>query len=223
MSSAVYFLLDRSGSMFEYANDTIGGFNSFAARQKIDNPEGTMSLFVFSDDFKPVFSNTKMKNVETLTAESYFPYGPTALLDSMHDIIKIAAAEERTQENKIIVVILTDGEENGSKRHTKTEVNELIRAKTESGEGRWSFVFLGANQDAIKEASKYGISHNCAMTFSQENTTEAFESLSMAVGRQTSRVRDGAVEDSAAEQIEFTQLEREASQSIDFPPNCPFY
>ena len=35
-TTQIHFILDRSGSMYEILNDTIGGFNSFIQSQKND-------------------------------------------------------------------------------------------------------------------------------------------------------------------------------------------
>ena len=50
----------------------------------------------------------------------------------------------------------------------------------------WTFVFLGANQDAIEVGGVLGIPEESAMTFDTKNIYNAFEGLSCAVGRQVS-------------------------------------
>ena len=42
-------ILDRSGSMSNMLDDTIGGFNAFIESQKIVG--GTMSLYLFDNEF----------------------------------------------------------------------------------------------------------------------------------------------------------------------------
>ena len=99
----------------------------------------------------------------------------------------------------VSIVILTDGSENASKTYSKIHVNDLIESKRDA----WSFVFLGANQDAIKEARNLGIPERGAMTFTQNNTRAVFESLSDAFTRQ-------ATCDDVT--ISFTDAERSRSQ-----------
>ena len=78
----------------------------------------------------------------------------------------------------------------------------MIKKKENDG---WKFVFLGANQDAIKTAAGLGINQNSAMTYSQtpHNVNACFRGLSDAI----SRTRSG--ED---EEISFTENERTNSK-----------
>lgn len=196
MATAIYFVLDRSGSMYSCVDDTIGGFNSFVDKQKQDNPNGTMSLFLFSDVVENVYQNKPIKDVEKLTKESYFPVGSTSLCDAIGHTIKFA--EKDTQNENKIVVILTDGFENTSKTYTKAHINDLIDHHTP----QWQFVFLAANQDAIQTASGFGIAPASAMTFGQQQVGEAFEGLSAAIGRQVT---------GESQTVEFSGLERARS------------
>ena len=198
MATAIYFVLDRSGSMHNCVADTIGGFNTFIAKQKQDNPDGTMSLFLFNNTVSQIYKNKPIQEVLDLTIDIYFPAGMTSLCDAIGSTIKIAENENENQ-NKIIV-ILTDGFENTSKNYTKNHVNDLIKHHTD-----WEFVFLAANQDAIQTASVLGINQNSAMTFGQEQVNQAFEGLSSAIGRQVT---------GQSESVEFTDDERFYSQSI---------
>lgn len=196
MATAIYFVLDRSGSMYSCVDDTIGGFNSFVDKQKQDNPDGTMSLFLFNDIVENVYQNKSIKDVKKLTNKSYFPTGSTSLCDAIGQTIKFAEKDTRNK-NKIIV-ILTDGFENTSKKYTKAHINDLI----DHHKSKWQFVFLAANQDAIQTASGFGIAPASAMTFGQQQVGEAFEGLSAAIGRQVT---------GESQTVEFSGLERARS------------
>ena len=193
MASQIYFILDGSGSMHSFVNDTIGGFNSFVSSQQSDNSDGTMSLFLFNDTVTSVYKNKPIENVEKLTSETYFPAGTTALCDAIGVTIKYADTQNG---EKKIIVILTDGDDNTSKDYTKNHINDLIEIKKKEG---WQFVFLAANQDAINTATQYGIGNNAAMTFNQDHTEDTFECLSAAIGRQVT---------GESQDVEFTGLER---------------
>jgi hypothetical protein len=62
-----------------------------------------------------------------------------------------------------LVAILTDGYENGSKRHTMEDVNRRISHQREKY--GWDFLFLGANQDAIATAARMGIASRDSATY----------------------------------------------------------
>jgi uncharacterized protein YegL len=196
MATAIYFVLDRSGSMYSCVTDTIGGFSSFVDKQKQDNPDGTMSLFLFNDTVDNIYKNKPIKDVEKLTNESYFPAGSTSLCDAIGKTIKFA--EKDTQNENKIIVILTDGFENTSKKYTKAHINDLI----DHHKSKWQFVFLAANQDAIQTAYGFGIAPASAMTFGQQQVGEAFEGLSAAIGRQVT---------GESQTVEFSGLERARS------------
>jgi len=194
MASHIYFILDRSGSMNAFIDDTIGGFNSFIANQQKDNADGVMSLFLFNEDVTPVYKNKPVKEVEKLNSQTYFTSGTTALCDAIGTTIKYAEATNGEEDK--IVVILTDGHDNMSKKYTRNHINDLISIKKKE---RWQFVFLAANQEAINTATQYGIGNGAAMTFSQEHTEDTFECLSAAIGRQLT---------GESQDVEFTGLER---------------
>lgn len=175
----IHFLLDRSGSMESCLKDTIYGFNAFVREQA---PTSTLSLYLFNNTFEIVYENKKIKDVEKL---DFRPRGGTALLDS------IAQTIEQVEKNNTqrwadlddvgnVIVILTDGEENSSTKYTKGEINDMIATKKAQG---WKFVFLGANQDAIKNAVDMGIGRDAAMDFDTANVGEVMRSASSALSR----------------------------------------
>jgi len=194
--TSINIILDRSGSMDTCISDTIGGFNHFIETQKKDNPTSNVTLVLFAHDYNVIYENKPIETVEKLTTDIYFPRGSTALLDAIGNTIK-----KQDNQEKQLIVIITDGYENASKTYTHGHVKDLIKMKESLG---WTFVYLGANQDAIEVGGKIGIPENSAMTFNNENIYNAFEGLSSAVSRQASK------HDSA---ISFTGVERQASQN----------
>lgn len=80
----------------------------------------------------------------------------TALYDAIAETV--AALEVWLPDGddwRALCVVLTDGEENSSRTQTKETIRRLIEAKEATG--RWTFTYLGANQDAWAEASKMGM------------------------------------------------------------------
>jgi hypothetical protein len=68
---------------------------------------------------------------------------------------RLAATPESDRPGKVIFAILTDGEENSSRRFTKHQVFDMIRHQQEKY--AWEFIFLAANQEAIATAAGIGI------------------------------------------------------------------
>ena len=70
--------------------------------------------------------------------------------DALALLIEHAAKAEAGSEREVLIALLTDGRENASRQRTREQVAKLIEARREAG---WTFVFLGANQDAFASAS----------------------------------------------------------------------
>jgi uncharacterized protein YegL len=161
-------ILDRSGSMEEMKKDAIGGFNTFLDGLKKETKPSRLTLVQFDTEYETLHSQVESKNVPRLTDETFVPRGGTALLDAIgRTIDEIGKRLDKTQESdrpsKVLIVILTDGYENSSKNYTWTKVNEMISHQRQAYS--WEFLFLAANQDAIKSGRNLGIqSNNCIST-----------------------------------------------------------
>ena len=77
--------------------------------------------------------------------------------------------------DKIITVIMTDGEENSSREWTLQAIRELIRSKEAAG--NWTFVFLGANLDAFAQGTSLGVPMANAVRFDPANYRGVYASL----------------------------------------------
>ena len=136
------FILDRSGSMETCWTDTIGGFNSFLADQKATG--GTLTLIQFDHEYLESYKRKAIDDVEPLTTETYKPRGSTALLDAIGQTIKNWGGEAAPS-----IVILTDGQENSSRKYTNNHIKDLIRLS------KVEVVYAGAD---LEDARELGIS-----------------------------------------------------------------
>lgn len=73
-------------------------------------------------------------------------------------------------EGKVLAVILTDGMENSSKEVNAAHVSELIRSREAQG---WTFIYLGANQDAWAVGGKLGATRSVNFVSSSQGTRSA--------------------------------------------------
>ncbi len=190
-STDITVVLDRSGSMQIVRDDTIGGFNSFLADQKSQPGEATFTLVQFDNEYEVVHAGKKIADVPELTASTFVPRGSTALLDAIGRAInetgkRLADLPEHDRPARVAFVVVTDGEENASKEFTRERVFEQITHQREKY--NWQFIFLGANQDAIKAATDMGMAAASSMTYAHNKmgTNEAFKSTS----RKMSSYRD---------------------------------
>jgi len=153
-------VLDKSGSMSSVLNDTIGGFNQFLKNQKEVKGEATITLVQFSDNYNILMDMAPLADAEDLTIKNYVPEGYTALLDAIGRTInrvegQIDDKPKKQRPEKVVFVIITDGEENRSKEFNREQIMKMI--DSHRTEKKWEFVFIGANQDSIKAGGSIGV------------------------------------------------------------------
>ncbi len=156
----IVFIMDKSGSMSGLEADTIGGYNSFLAKQKEAEGEAYISTVLFDTTNEVIHDRVPVDKVESMTVEQYQVGGCTALLDALGGAIhhignvhKYARDEDRPE--KTIFIITTDGMENSSRMYTFDRVKKMVEFQT--NRFGWEFLFLGANMDAISTAGRMGI------------------------------------------------------------------
>jgi len=166
-SAELVFIIDKSGSMGGLEKDTIGGFNSMIEKRKSEGGNIKVTTVLFDTVFDTLYDRVPIESVEMMTEEDYMPSGCTALLDAVGSTITNlknfrSSMKKKDIPKSTLFVITTDGYENSSREYTYDSVKKLIEAQKEEG---WEFIFLGANMDAAKEASRFGVSEECAVNF----------------------------------------------------------
>ena len=156
-------VVDESGSMDQVRADAIGGFNSFLTEQQALPGAANLTLVKFNTAVEKIYDGSDIKGVKPLDESTYHPDGFTALYDAVGETIdsigrRLSAMPEDQRPGKVVVAILTDGQENSSKKYTQSKIKEMVDHQT--GVYSWNFMFLGANQDAWASGGAIGIS-NC--------------------------------------------------------------
>lgn len=176
------FILDRSGSMCYLVDDTIGGFNSMIENQKKEDGEAYVTTVLFDDKYELLHDHIDIQEITPITSKEYFARGCTALLDAVGKTInaignRLSDTPEEERPEKVIFVITTDGMENASREFTKKSVKEMI--EHQQSKYSWTFVFLGANMDAVYEATSLGInaSHAHSYTASAQGTSSLYSAV----------------------------------------------
>ncbi len=154
------FILDRSGSMENCQAAAIDGFNRFLDEQQKAEGLAKLTLVLFDDEYLVPARSLPVAEVLPLNKDTYVPRNSTALLDAIGRTIDelgnhLAVLPEKGRPAQVIVAILTDGLENASEKYTWKQVARLIKQQTE--QYQWTFLFLGANQDAIATAAQLSI------------------------------------------------------------------
>jgi len=196
------FILDKSGSMSGLEADTIGGYNSMLAKQQAVEGECYITTVLFDNDYELLHDRIDIKAVYSITEKEYTVGGSTALLDAIgRTIHKIGNAQKHTADDyraeKVLFVIITDGEENSSREYTAEKVKAQIeRQKTKYG---WEFIFLGANIDAVQTAGRFGIAPDRTVDYlaDSEGTELNFKVMSAAVAtfRESGNIAEACFEE----------------------------
>lgn len=177
-------ILDRSGSMSNCEQQTISGFNEFLHQQQVDpNGEAFLSLTLFDADGNPDierrFLATPIKDIPDLGTPDnpYQPRGMTPLYDAIG--ITIVETEKIAKDyDSVLIVIQTDGEENASKDWTREKIFDLITKKRDANGDNWSFVFMGADQNAYAAGASMGVAGASTMSYGSAHSYAAFGQLS---------------------------------------------
>ncbi len=179
------FILDKSGSMYNLATDTIGGYNSLLEKQRKVEGECTITTVLFSDQYALLHDRIDIRAIRPITDKEYSTGGMTALYDAVgRTLSKIENAQVHTAEDyraeKVMVVIITDGYENASREYDAAQVKSLIERQKEKG---WEFIFLGANIDSVSTAANIGISADRAVDYvpDKQGTELNYDAMSRAV------------------------------------------
>ena len=144
---------------------------------------GNAYCFFCITDHQYIFIQLTFLSVQR---HKFFTCGCTALLDAVggaiHHIGNIHKyARREGVPEKTMFIITTDGYENASRRSNYETVRRMIeRQKEKYG---WEFLFLGANIDAAKEATRFGIDADRAVNYKcdEEGTALNYEVISAAV------------------------------------------
>jgi len=70
-------------------------------------------------------------------------------------LLKMKNEIEDTDDTHYLIIIISDGEENASKEYDYDRIGSLIRRLQDTK--RWTFVYIGANQDLSKLSNKMKI------------------------------------------------------------------
>ena len=184
LSSHIAVILDRTGSMADIRDDVIGGFNSFLLAQHAQPSPATFTLVQFDsqDPYEVVQPVVPIGQARCLSRETYVPRASTPLYDALGRGIldqeaTLARLPDGERPTKVVMVIVTDGQENASREFDRARVMALIAARRQLG---WEFVFLSADETAFADVGKMGVPMASRMMFkkSRQGSDRAWASVS---------------------------------------------
>ncbi|HEY4658236.1 MAG TPA: vWA domain-containing protein [Gemmatimonadaceae bacterium] len=178
MSTAtlINVILDQSGSMELKKGDVIGGFNRFLDEQKAQPGECRLSLVTFNTEKTVIHAALPIADVPPLTAATYAPGGMTALLDALAEGVRLADKHKQAAE-RVLCLVITDGEENSSRETTLVQAREIIKAREALGD--WTFTYLGISPEKWADCGLTRSVQNAA-TWDAADPATSFAAMSYA-------------------------------------------
>lgn len=141
-------------------------YGEFLAKHKeVPSTRITLIQFDSQNDQSVQYLNVPIAAAEPLNLQ---PRGSTPLTDAFCKAIdntgkRLADMTPASRPDQVLFVVITDGQENASKTYRRSDVQSRVTKQT--NDYKWQFMYLGANQDAIREAQTYGIAQDWAMTY----------------------------------------------------------
>lgn len=176
MRTLINVILDASGSMEVQASDVVGGFNRFLEDQKAGPDPCRMIMTMFNTVCvsRPA---APIADVPPLTKATYVPAGGTALLDAIAQSVALADHAKLADE-RVLVLVITDGMENASKETTIEQTKALIEEREKRGD--WTFTYLGVGIE--KFAKESGVNYANTAAYNAADPKASFVQMSQSTG-----------------------------------------
>lgn len=153
----IALVVDRSGSMSGIAKDVVKAFNAqldaIKVNAKKDDQETFVSFYTFHSKVdKPLYFRRQATAVKSLKGLKCT--GTTALFDAVGQAITdLQKAKDKGANVSYLVIALTDGEENASRKF-RDKLPKMI--KEVQATGKWSLAFLTPKK-GVKVLKRFGI------------------------------------------------------------------
>lgn len=231
MRTEIIVVLDRSGSMQRVQEAAVDGFKTFISQQAMSLASSpgsaiNVSLYTFSDDVKAEFEGIPVQEVVVPRIVSM---GNTALMDAIG--VAIGKNRARFAEDKpdaVILLIITDGEENSSKEIRRDACKSLIAQVKEEG---WTVNFMCSEESTMKWSQDLGAHALRVDLLNSAGTRASFAAASAGVTQYRSAflsadaptrgVMRGASIVSAANYAEALKSFGDSDQSSSVNPRSP--
>ena len=150
----IVVILDESGSMENVRDSMLKSLNDLIREQKqIKERPASFTLVKFSDKVKRIREIEPLETTSLLEYNDYVPSGSTALYDAIGSTIN-----RFRNEKDVLMVIITDGQENASRKYNKSYVNEKIeQMKSKNG---WTYVYLSCDISTFQQGQNIGFNNS---------------------------------------------------------------
>lgn len=170
-------VVDESGSMCVIEKQALAGLNeTIQTVKKVQDVHPDMeqhiTIMTFDSGHKRyIYDNVLAKDATMLSEKDYNPGGATPLYDAVGIAISRLNAIT-TDDDHVLVTIITDGEENCSTEYSLNMIKTLIEKLKKHN---WTFSFIGTdNLDVESMAKEMNIDNHLTFTEDAEGTAEMF-------------------------------------------------
>lgn len=186
----ILIILDASGSMSCIQNDIKGSFNAFLDKQRGEPGKTVFDLYQFNDEAVRLVKSADLALFHDDLMAKYDCTGCTALNDAVciaMDTIgqEFANMPEEERPANVLCVIITDGEENASRKFSTKDVKDRI--EHQKTKYNWDFVYLAADPDAFAAGEALGISPDDRKLFMRD--TVGVAAMCCEMGERADRIR----------------------------------
>jgi len=185
--TAILCVVDRSGSIQIARNEYEEALQGFLTEQGKQPGLVRVDFATFSTSYS---LDHRMADPLSITVKIE-PRGGTALYDAIGHCIngftsEMEALPPHARPSKVVLLVATDGKDNSSVGFTVESVRELVAAKQDV-EG-WEALFMGAEQDAVREGERLGFNADACITFKLQGGSKY---AAQAASRFVTDVRSG--------------------------------
>ena len=188
------FVKDHSGSMGlktesgqTRAQLATNNFNEQLAKIKRESGEVKTTVTIVEFDDRVMVNDLMLSEIQNERAsvdfsrdvrdvrelKSWWVGGATALRDAIGAAVQLGSVQLANnadiEDQSVLVMILTDGEENNSKEWSDEQIKSKIKELEDSG--RWTFTFMGGKLQASEMITKMGFAAGNTMSMSQTTTS----------------------------------------------------
>lgn len=178
----VSFIQDRSGSMGSVWQETLNGFKNFVQElQKGKKEEGIdylFSLTTFDTQIDQPITAVPVDQVDLDILSHFGPRGCTALYDAVGKSIQ-QIDQDSYGADKIICVVVTDGQENSSREWSKDALHGSVESHLQKG--NWTFTYLGTQPETWDDAGAIGVGVGAVASYTGQNAGVAYAATASAV------------------------------------------
>lgn len=160
-------LVDRSGSMQGAWAEHLNGFKVFIDNLRTNEEvEYFISLTTFDTLVDAPARGVRIEHFNPAILANYGPRGGTALYDALgitlEDVDKLG-----TDFDKIIFLVVTDGENNSSNTYSKDQIHTMIDDRIKRG--NWTFEYFGCQPETWADSQSTGFTASQTVQYSVQH------------------------------------------------------